>query len=64
MRNRRDGSVEAVFAGDENAVADMIALCRRGPDTARVESIEENATGPELLNLRKGSEPFSELPTV
>ena len=35
VRNRRDGSVEAVFAGDENAVADMIALCRRGPDTAR-----------------------------
>jgi len=27
-------SVEAVFAGPEQAVADMIALCRRGPDTA------------------------------
>jgi acylphosphatase len=64
VRNRRDGSVEAVFAGDEKAVAAMIALCRRGPNAARVESVEENAAGPEALNLRKRGEPFSELPTV
>jgi acylphosphatase len=64
VRNRRDGSVEAVFAGDENAVADMIELCRRGPDAARVESVEEIPAGPEALNLRKGGEAFSELPTV
>src|SRR3954447_4637589 len=64
VRNRRDGSVEAVFAGDEKAVADMIELCRRGPDAARVERVEENAAGPETLNLRKRDETFSELPTV
>src|SRR5436309_13610895 len=64
VRNRRDGSVEAVFAGDEHAVAAMIELCRRGPAAARVESVAENAAGPEALNLRKPGEPFSELPTV
>ena len=31
VRNRRDGSVEAVFAGTSDAVADMIEACRRGP---------------------------------
>ena len=34
MRNRRDDSVEAVFAGPEDVVAAMIAACRRGPDGA------------------------------
>jgi acylphosphatase len=64
VRNRRDGSVEALFAGDENAVAAMIELCRRGPEAAWVERVDENAAGPEALNLRKRGEAFSELPTV
>jgi acylphosphatase len=64
VRNRRDGSVEAVFAGDEQAVADMIKLCRRGPEGARVDSIDEIAAEPDMLNLRKNGERFSELNTV
>lgn len=36
VRNRRDGSVEAYFAGEAAAVAAMIAACRRGPPAARV----------------------------
>jgi len=64
VRNRRDGSVEAVFAGDEQAVAEMVRLCRRGPDTARVATVEEQAAGPDELNLRKNGERFSELNTV
>ena len=31
VRNRRDGSVEALFTGPANIVSDMVALCRRGP---------------------------------
>jgi acylphosphatase len=31
VRNRRDGSVEALFAGPADAVSAMIASCRRGP---------------------------------
>src|SRR3954463_16123560 len=64
VRNRRDGSVEAVFAGDEKAVASMIELCRRGRAAAGGKSVEENAAGPEALNLRKRGKTFSELPTV
>jgi acylphosphatase len=40
VRNRRDGSVEAVFAGDAPTVDDMVAACRRGPDAAVVSAIE------------------------
>jgi acylphosphatase len=40
VRNRRDGSVEAVFAGDANAVDVMLAACRGGPPSARVERLD------------------------
>ena len=43
VRNRADGSVEAVFAGPEAGVQDMIAACRRGPSAARVNRIEQAA---------------------
>jgi acylphosphatase len=58
VRNRRDGSVEALLAGPEDAVRDMIERCRRGPPLARVaaisETIEEVAPDPG----------FRQLPTV
>ena len=41
VRNRRDGSVEAVFSGPEPAVRGMIELCRQGPPAARVSEIAE-----------------------
>ena len=40
VRNRRDGSVEAVFQGTPEAVAEMIAACREGPPIARVAAVE------------------------
>ncbi len=40
VRNRRDGAVEAMFSGPEAAVERMIALCRRGPRDAAVNSVE------------------------
>lgn len=41
VRNRRDGSVEALISGDDEAVSRMIEACRRGPPSAVVESLEE-----------------------
>jgi acylphosphatase len=41
VRNRRDGTVEAVFAGDPEVVLTMIDACRRGPPGARVSDIAE-----------------------
>ena len=64
VRNRRDGSVEAVFAGPAEAVAAIIAACRRGPSSARVEALQDDAATPDMLNLRKAGERFSVLPTV
>jgi acylphosphatase len=40
VRNRRDGSVELMLEGEENAVETMIARCRVGPPAARVDRID------------------------
>jgi acylphosphatase len=64
VRNRRDGCVEAVFFGPEDVVFDMIATCRRGPSSARVDNVQADAGTPDLLNLRGAGERFAFLPTV
>jgi acylphosphatase len=46
VRNRRDGSVEAVFSGPEATVREMIERCREGPPAARVERIVEQPEAP------------------
>ena len=58
VRNRRDGSVEAVFAGPEQAVREMVARCWRGPPAARVERVSEQ---PETVEVPSG---FQLLPTA
>ena len=63
VRNRRDGSVEAVFAGRPKIVAEMVALCRHGPPAARVEAVLKETAGAEELELRRPAEKFSVLPT-
>jgi acylphosphatase len=64
VRNRRDGSVEALFAGPADVVSDMIALCRRGPSSAQVDALQEEPANSEALNLRRAGERFSVLPTI
>jgi acylphosphatase len=64
VRNRRDGSVEALFCGPAEVVAKMTALCRRGPPSARVETVTDEPAGPDALNLRRPGEGFSVLPTI
>jgi len=39
VRNRRDGAVEAVFAGPMPAVEAMLKACRVGPGTSRVDEV-------------------------
>lgn len=48
VRNRRDGSVEAVFSGPPAAVEAMLERCRGGPPLAQVSGLEvgEEATPP------------------
>jgi acylphosphatase len=48
VRNCPDGSVEAVFEGEDERVASMVDWCRRGPSGARVDGIDvkwEQAAG-------------------
>jgi acylphosphatase len=61
VRNRRDGSVEALFSGPEDEVAAMIAECRRGPPGARVDAIDEREATSDEIALRRGDEIFSVL---
>jgi acylphosphatase len=40
VRNRRDGSVEAVVAGPARAVEAFVERCHLGPPAARVDGIQ------------------------
>jgi acylphosphatase len=40
VRNAADGSLEAVFEGDDVRVESMVAWCRRGPAGARVDDVD------------------------
>ena len=64
VRNCRDGSVEALFAGPKEVVLEMIELCRQGPPGARVDGIDHRAARSEDLALRRRGELFSVLATV
>ena len=64
VRNRRDGSVEAVLAGPAATVAEMIEDCRRGPASARVEAVDATPVGDDMLGPRHPGERFSVLSTV
>jgi acylphosphatase len=44
VRNRRDGSVEAIVAGPAAAVDAIVAWSRRGPAAAQVTALETTAT--------------------
>jgi acylphosphatase len=58
VRNRRDGSVEAVLSGPEEAVLEMIERCRRGPPLARVAAVSQEI---ETAPVAPG---FCQAPTV
>ena len=57
VRNRRDGTVEAVFAGDEQAIQHMLMELNAGPPPAGVTDVR---TGPYEGPMPRG---FSALPT-
>lgn len=56
VRNRDDGTVEAVFEGPAAAVEAMVEWCRSGPSRADVEdmdvSLEEDPDGLEGFEVR------------
>ena len=63
-RNRRDGSVEAVFAGPPDLVDAMLKACRQGPRGSRVESVDVGEQDDAALVERPGAGGFAVLGTV
>jgi acylphosphatase len=49
VRNRHNGTVEAVFEGDAEAVESLVRLCREGPRGAEVDRADVVDEAPEGL---------------
>ena len=58
VRNRADGSVEALVIGEEDKVEAMIEACRNGPFAARVSDVAVGEADDD------GSDGFRPLPTL
>ncbi len=59
VRNRSDGSVEALFCGAPEMVAHMLELLEEGPPAARVDSVEVERDVPPVPE-----KDFRTLPTL
>ncbi|MCL4184738.1 MAG: acylphosphatase [Burkholderiaceae bacterium] len=57
VRNRSDGSVESVVAGEAAAVEALVRWARRGPPAAHVTRLEESAASGQFAG-------FEQRPTV
>jgi acylphosphatase len=49
VRNRPDGTVEAVFEGEPEDVEALVDFCRRGPRGSEVERVDVSAESAEGL---------------
>jgi acylphosphatase len=49
VRNRPDGTVEAVLEGDDDAVARVVDVCRLGPAGSRVDRVDVVSEQPQGL---------------
>jgi len=56
VRNRPDGTVQAVFSGPENVVSEMLEKCWDGPILAQVSAIVDEPCAPPKSG-------FHQLPT-
>ena len=61
VRNRRDGSVEAVLQGPREAVDAVLAWARRGPPAARVTQLDARPAAGALDRPYTG---FERLPSA
>jgi acylphosphatase len=64
VRNRRDGSVEAVFVGAADVVNSAIQGCHEGPFAAKPTHVRAREASADDLALVRPGERFSVLPTT
>jgi acylphosphatase len=64
VRNRRDGSVEALFEGPVKSVQGMIEVCRIGPLSGHVDTLDQRDGSDDELKMRAPGDLFSVLPTA
>lgn len=64
VRNRRDGSVEAVLSGSDTVVQAMLEACHRGPPGSRVNGVTQFPAAAADLEPRPQGETFSCLETA
>ena len=58
VRNAADGSVEAVFEGEDERVESMVSWCSRGPRGARVDEVDVTWAEPQARTVSR----FAEFP--
>jgi acylphosphatase len=63
VRNRRSGTVEAVFSGKAADVDAVIEACRKGPPSARVDRVDQRDATAGEFSLR-GPKSFAVLATL
>jgi acylphosphatase len=59
VRNRNDGTVEALVQGESAVVDAIVAWCRRGPPAAHVTSVDVELAAPESHATRFTTKPTS-----
>ncbi|MEX2642832.1 MAG: acylphosphatase [Acetobacterales bacterium] len=59
VRNRTDGTVEALFAGAPDAVDKVLEVCRDGPEWAQVSTVRQ-----ELADADEVPAGFEQRPTA
>ena len=64
VRNRRDGTVEAMFAGPADSVDGMVRACGVGPLNGHVQALDQRDGTEAELSARGSGEKFACLPTV
>jgi acylphosphatase len=64
VRNRRDGTVEAVFRGPAETVGALVEACRQGPPGSRVDGLDQREGSASETAQRRDGESFSVLPTA
>lgn len=57
VRNKSNGSVEAVFEGNNEKIKEMIQWCHHGPPYASVQGIE--IVSDEIFENKEGSRKYS-----